>query len=710
MAKGSTQKRIDSKKRELLRYITYERVYWSEYDYSILKNIVIYGKHRKLKDFCSYADLIIMIDTETSKREKMKMVGKEYEVQENHIVCWAMSLGTMEKNIVTLIGRKPSELITCISKIREYIRCDELYFYIHNLGYDWSFLRQFFIKDFGAPIFQLNTKPRYPINIQFENGIILKDSLILAQRGLEKWSNDLEVEHRKAVGLWDYDKIRHQNTPISEDEWTYQEYDTLSGIECLRATMLNLNCNLSTIPLTATGIPRKEIKRLGGRKAHTELLERDNGFMVYQYKEEIYHGGYVHANRYLVGQIVYGDICCYDFSSSYPYQLFKKYPISKWDKIECSYDEILKFKDRFAYIFTLRLVNVDIKEDVVMPALQISKCYRAYNAIVDNGRIIKADYVEIALCDIDLDYIIPQLKDTVIKDVVNVYRAIKGYLPKWYTDYVYKCFVDKTKLKGGDPVLYSIAKSKLNALYGLACQKVIKPDIVEEYATGKYITNKEVINEDKYNNQIEKSSAILPYDIGIFCTAHATQSLHRLGSMCGTWIYSDTDSVYGSDWDIDKVNAYNKECIDFIKERGYGTVVYNGKEYNLGTAVSEGLKDQYSEFKVMGAKRYAGRCKADNEVHITVSGVPKVAGAKCLNNDLKNFKAGFIFKGEKTGKKTHHFNSSPIHIDEYGNEVADSIDLTPCDYLLDETVLGKSEKVVRKSIFEAHDILGYEVI
>ena len=42
--------------------------------------------------------------------------------------------------------------------------------------------------------------------IEFDNGVILRDSLILAQRKLEKWCIDLDVEHKKAVGLWDYNK------------------------------------------------------------------------------------------------------------------------------------------------------------------------------------------------------------------------------------------------------------------------------------------------------------------------------------------------------------------------------------------------------------------------------------------------------------------------------------------------------------------------
>ena len=87
----------------------------------------------------------------------------------------------------------------------------------------------------------------------------------------------------------------------------------------------------------------------------------------------------------------------------------------------------------------------------------------------------------------------------------------------------------------------------------------------------------------------------------------------------------------------------------------------------------------------MGAKRYAGRCKEDGKIHITVAGVPKKTGAACLKDDLNNFTKDFVFDGKTTGKLQHNYFSSDIYIDVDGNETADSIDLTPANYKLDST-------------------------
>ena len=103
-----------------------------------------------------------------------------------------------------------------------------------------------------------------------------------------------------------------------------------------------------------------------------------------------------------------------------------------------------------------------------MPALQLSKCVKTINAVSDNGRILCAEYVEIYMNEVDLG-VIMQHYDYDNSLCIEVYITGKDYLPKWYTDYVYECFREKTMLKGGDPTSYSIAKGKLNSLRCMAC-------------------------------------------------------------------------------------------------------------------------------------------------------------------------------------------------------------------------------------------------
>ena len=105
----------------------------------------------------------------------------------------------------------------------------------------------------------------------------------------------------------------------------------------------------------------------------------------------------------------------------------------------------------------------------------------------------------------------------------------------------------------------------------------------------------------------------------------------------------------------------------------------------------------------MGAKRYAGRNADDGKIHITVAGVPKKAGASCLTS-LDEFKPGFIFPGEKTGKKTHTYIYEEIHTDAFGNECANSVDLTECDYKLDRVAVLDWEDILEDEI----NIISFE--
>ena len=75
-----------------------------------------------------------------------------------------------------------------------------IYLFAHNLSYDWTFLRRFLLNEFGKPKSQLNVRPHVPLTIQFNNGLVLRDSLILAGVSLDTWGKNLDIEHKKANG------------------------------------------------------------------------------------------------------------------------------------------------------------------------------------------------------------------------------------------------------------------------------------------------------------------------------------------------------------------------------------------------------------------------------------------------------------------------------------------------------------------------------
>lgn len=675
---------IEEERSERL-HIPYNFIDWKKSDFSFLTNVKTY-KHKQT----TYNDIIIAVDTETSKSkrndtfiEKKKQIKSvKYNPVKNHLVCWTVSISTYDQNLITVYGRKPSELVECMEKIHEQMDGKRTLFYVHNLPYDYVFIRQYLFQRFGYPVEQLNVKSHYMINVVFANGITLRDSLILSQRKLEKWANDLNVEHKKAVGSWDYDLLRNQTTDLNDDELTYIENDTLALNECLIKFCENLKRKVFELPLTNTGITRNEIKQSAlntGWKNKFNQIVLD--YEDYHYFPLTFHGGYVHANRFFANQLILDLVRCYDFASSYPYVLLvEQFPMGKYSHIDIyDYNTILDMAEDYSFIFKATFVNVRLKADAPMSYLQYSKTLHTVNVVLDNGRIIEALLCSIYLSEIDFKLIseMYDFDEVIIEDCMYTY---KDYLPKWFTDTVYKFFYDKCTLKGVDDIQYMIAKGLLNSCYGLCAQRSIRPVINEDYETGEFIVDDSNM-EETYNKWKKRKNTVLPYQWSIYVTAYATRNLFELGSYAEVWLYSDTDSAYGINFDEKKIKAYNNECKRKLKSRGYGAVKYKGKEFWLGVAESEGDKDLYTEFKTLGAKRYVGRCKADNKLHLTVSGVPKKA-VEQLENNIDNFKQGFVFKGEQSGKLTHFYMYDEMTIDENGNEVADSIDLCPCDYLL----------------------------
>ena len=716
-----TPKELYAIKQEKVNKVKYKMLHHSDFDYTILNDIMYLipagsSKYRK-----TINNVLIMCDTETSKKslsstklQKSKLPSG-HTARENHVVAWTISIRAYHHNIVTLWGHKPSTMIDTMKKIHDAMNGEKTLMYFHNMPYDHWFLRRFMYDKWGKPQKQLNVKPHYPLYIYFNNGIEIRDSLMLAGKKLEKWADDLQVEHRKAVGKWDYDKIRTQQEVYNADELLYIENDTLAGVECLDKTIELYNKHLYSLPYTMAGFIRDDVRNIG--KAHNakDLFNKiAPTYEQYIKLTKVFHGGFTHANRFMIDELVTDLVQCYDFTSAYPFcMLVYKYPMEKFHHTDdCDIDYILS-SPSYGFIFKLIGYRVELKDhNHIMPALQYSKCEKCINPVIDNGRILQADYVEIWLNEIDLEVINEQYKFEGHL-CVEVECAYKDYLPRWFTDYVFKLFKVKCELSlTDDEINYMIQKGMINGCFGMCVQKSLKDVIVEVYEddadhiSGDYHILPTEDPEKEYQKYLDKRNNILLYQHGVWITSYAFRNLHTLNkcvSEDGMLLYNDTDSGYAYGWDEEKVKAYNENCIKLLQANGYDSVEVGGKTFTLGIMEHKPLKDDYSEFKVQGAKRYAGRNMKDGEIHITVAGVPK-KGAKCLKDDLNNFTKNMIFKGEETGKKQHIYFSSDIYIDENGNETADSIDLCPADYKLDST-----EKYDMEYIFSDEvEVISYE--
>ena len=679
----------------------YRCQYYSDFDFGILKLCPV-GQARG-KEKIKLNELFCMLDTETSKSRKdtYKKVNeqKKYDWNPNYIVAWSLSINIYGMDIVTVYGDSPDQIAPFIEQMHRSMRGNKTIIYCHFLSYDFTFMGKFLFNAWGYPVKQLNTKPHYPINIEFSNGICFRDSLILSQTGIEKWAADLKAENGKAVGKWDYDKKRNQGDPFTDDEIQYIECDVLAGVECLAIMRKQLQSSFSAFPYTKTGIVRKAAREAGKHfDAHKTAMKcyRD-GYVPYKIMEKVYHGGYTHANRHIVGWTINGNIKCYDFNSSYPFALIsEKYPCEHFVSMESEHDPetIIEKSNKFAYLFRFRADHVRLKNRAEpFPVLQLYKMTRVFDVSVDNGRILEAGYVDFLTNEIDFAVFATQYEWGEC-EISEVYRAAKNFLPRWLRDFIYNKYKEKCLKKGGDPVQYSLAKSDVNCIYGMMVQHLMQSDIVQNYDTNEFTTVYHDTQED-FEKAVKKRSTFLFYAYGTWCTSYAQRNVVLYLSHCvndreHSAFYIDTDSCYSDDWNEQAINQYNEFCRLKLKESGYDPITVNGKTYCLGSAALDG---EYIQYRALGSKRYCCR-NSDGSLKITVAGVPKKTGVKCLKGDIENFRKGFVFDGETTGKLTHIYQYvNEIYMDDNGNLIGDSINLVPCDYLMDESIEYKLDRI-----------------
>ena len=565
------------------------------------------------------------------------------------------------KKLYYKLGLKPSEKFD-----------KKLIIYIHNLSYDMSYLYPYLIK---LPGVEPNAK--YQGIIEAPNKFLslvfgsyeFRCSYRLSGMSLEKWSKEMNAEHIKKVGMYDYEKILYPDSELSEDEQDYDKFDVYSMRDCLYKQMKYFNDDLTTIPLTKTGYIRRTLRKSCFNDPHykkkyfwdTKLTARN-----YEYCLKSYSGGYTHNNRYWRDVLIEAGktyeyipnsgiyikvdkIKHRDFKSHYPTQqtCYKRFPIGRpqhvydYSKMPFIYtvDDILQEKEEFTHFVKLLITDCELRDPLCsMPFMQLSKCYQAQfkQKITDNGRILKASGSFIMYVDtITLEILAEQY--TIECAVLDVYRMKNGPLPDCIINVVDKYFKGKSDKKALvhklteefgklDPKTIEAEfelmqeKAGLNSIYGCCCTQPLKDqlkidDIMKFSFRTKYITEAEV--EEGLESYYTGKNNFLPYQIGCVVTSLARLELYEFIKLVGYdhVLYADTDSLfYISTPEIEeKIEQKNAE----LKEAAHYVVLDSGKKeyYNEFAAEPDCLA-----FKGLHSKCYG--VVTSKGLEITIAGVP----------------------------------------------------------------------------------------
>lgn len=623
-------------------------IYWS------------YFNKRKLN-----TDTIICLDTESTsfwkhegkflKWDKTKTDHFWNEECERGSVCYIWQVGIDNE---VYYGRELQELedfLHILEDCAELKEKEKLYIFVHNLAWDF----QVCLLNLHLEIEDLFARQvRKPM--KFTAGIFeFRCSYQLEHLNLDSWGKQLGI--KKLKGDLDYNMLRTPLTPLFDYELEYCEHDILIMLAGLKKEKEKYK-HIKNIPLTSTGKVRKVVKKklhtYAYHKRITKMLPKDKE--TYLVEHSVSNGGDTHANSKHVGKVLYNALS-EDICSSYPYYMcVGNVPISDF-AITNEKEENFQYK-RFCYIFLIELNN--IKSKTSLSYIASSRTVSINNAVYDNGRIAEAEKVVMYCTEYDL-HDIKRTYDIESYNFITVRKALKGYLPKEYIEYVLELFHDKSTLKGieGMADLYMQQKAFLNALFGMMMTDLIMTEVKYEQDSNYWNVKKqyEINFQEKLNEKQEKFfKNFLNYAWGAWITSGCRHELWNaiLSLDAEDVIYYDTDS-------IKYLNA--EKYVDVFQElnaKKWDKILKTCKRLQLDpeqfTYINEDPKigkshlgaweydGSYKELVTLGAKKYCYRDEED-ELHITVSGVPK-QGVKCLKNDINNFKTGFVFDADTCKK------------------------------------------------------------
>ena len=209
-------------------------------------------------------------------------------------------------------------------------------------------------------------------------------------------------------------------------------------------------------------------------------------YNVFKILREAYRGGNTHANRWWSGQRL-DDVLSYDRSSSYPDVMVNcKFPMRPFRQmITPTMDMIYRnIKNGYAILMKVCVWNIRLKDQFTgIPYISTSKIispamstdwldeHQTAHYQVDNGRLLILTEAPVLMCltDIDLKIIADQY-DIEHIEVIDAYVSKYDYLPEDFRELIIDYYKDKTSKKGVDDLVYYLAKTRINALYGMLCQ------------------------------------------------------------------------------------------------------------------------------------------------------------------------------------------------------------------------------------------------
>lgn len=662
-------------------------VFWRDYNFDNLVNAIVKDSRKR-----SYDDNIYTFDIEVSsvfdingeiRGFDSSIKASEYRKFAKYGICyiWQFSI-----NNTVLYGRYLNEFLELLEIVKNKI-VGTVIIYIHNLSYEFQFLRNLFPT---CEVFA--RKSRHPIRMIVEElNVEFRCSLALTNMALSKLAKNFSLSVCKKDGQLDYLKVRTPVTKMTSEELEYCEYDCLVLYELIKLFKKEY-VNVHNIPMTQTGRLRRVVKKI--YKNNTGYYKRLTQMMPITYDEfkllcDSYAGGYTHANALYTSQVI-DNVFSKDITSSYPtVMVAEKYPCTRF--IQIKERDLNNIDNEKAYIIDITFF--DLSATCSCTYLSKSKALEVRNSVEDNGRIVTAEYARFRLTEIDMDIVKQSYKFSY--QINECYMALKDYLDRDLVEYILQLYSNKTKLKNvaGKEDLYRQAKEFINAMYGMCVTNTIRDDVTYDGEWGISVLTKEAA-EEKLISLTKRRKSFLNYAWGVWVTAYARHNLWEVMlQMADCVVYTDTDSIKYIDKNNEKYFLeYNKKVLAKLEKavnyHGIPVDLLNpvdpkGKHHPLGIYDDEPM---YDKFVTLGAKKYC--YEQDGHLGITVSGVNKTDGVRALSS-IEDFVQGFTFGYNNSGRLILSYNDCQpeLEIQDYQGNICTinqqyGINMMPTTYTL----------------------------
>ena len=612
--------------------------------------------------------------------------------------CACMYIWQFGIDGIVIYGRTWEEWFDLLNNLIDYLQLDHrrrLVVYVHNLGYEFQFIRKWFEWD---KVFAIkNRRPVYAVSGPFE----FRCSLFLSNYSLENIG--LKQLHRypveKLVGKLDYSKVRHSKTPLTSDELAYCINDVRVLMSYIQEK-IEYDGDITNIPLTNTGYVRRYCRaECYGRNEDRKKLLDYRALMKsltitsvdeYHQMERAFMGGFTHtsalwANKTIttpkssfISDYFVDDMGSGDIASSYPGAMVAKpwFPVTSFRYIGTvtSESKFQSYLSDYCCIFDIEFT--DLRPKVTFEnVLSLSRCQTTGEVVVNNGRIVSAGTCRTTLTELDYDTVC-KFYTWSKKRVINLRIAHKGYLPRDLIVAVLNLYKDKTLLKGvfGKEVEYLVSKNMINAAFGMMVTAIIRK-LYEYYTdTDEWSVDDEVDVISRLTSYNKNFNRFLYYGWGIYVTAIARHNLFTAIYEFGEdYVYSDTDSIKGINFakHMHYFKRYNDNIfIELTQMCQHYDIDINmcrpkdsdGIEHVIGTWEIEA---GYATFKAVGAKRYMYEY-LDGTLSMTVAGVNKKDAIPYLLSKYESHEMIFLVFGDGMFIPAGHTGKQSVtYIDEF---------------------------------------------